>query len=310
MNDKRKSPDYKQWKDRVKDRDGNACRKCRYDKNLQVHHIKPFKKYPEFALVLDNGITLCGNCHSRLKGKEETKNLRGFLGNGSEINRQLRAIEGSFFKYLDRNLKSENEIERNEVVSGLLSHLDVYPNSLFQVLPLLVYVVDSENWSDELYPKREVVKWLKKGSEKKKSTKTSSATKTEGRIKDRIHVNCPNTACHQMLRIPEIANKLRITCPACKTTFEHKLGQTSEPYVTTENLVAIQAISRYEWRLEQKRNQERQLQQQRIEQREKETREQMRREEQRRKEDRWGNIFAFFFMVGVPIALLALANGC
>ena len=113
-----------------------------------------------------------------------------------------------------------------------------------------------------------------------------------------------------MLRFPESANKLRITCPECKTTFEHKLGQADEPYVTTENLVAIQAISRYEWRLEQKRNQEKQLQQQRIDQREKEKREQTTQEEQRRKEDRWNSIFAFFFVVGVPIALLGLANGC
>ena len=256
MNDIRKSIEYKQWKDKVKDRDGNACRKCRHDDNLHIHHIKPFKKYPDFALVLDNGLTLCGNCHSLLKGKEETKNLRGFLGNGSDIDRQLRAIEGSFFKCLDRKLKSANEIERNGAVSELLSHLKVYPNSLFQALPLLVYVVDSENWLDELYPKREVVKWLKKGSKKKKSTKTSSTTETAERIKDRIHLVCPNRVCQQMLRIPEIANRLRITCPTCKTTFEHKVGQTSVTYATTENLVAIQAVSRYEWRLEQKRIEE------------------------------------------------------
>ena len=310
MNDIRKSIEYKQWKDKVKDRDGNACRKCRYDKNLHVHHIKPLKQYPEFALVLDNGLTLCGNCHSLLKGEEETKNLRGFLGNGSEINRQLRAVEGSFFKYLDGNLKSENVIEREEAVSGLLSHLNVYPNSLFQMLPLLVYVVDSENWSDEFYPKPEVVKWLKKGLKKKKSTETSGAKKTEGRIKNKIYVNCPNDACRKILQFPMISNKLRIKCSACKTTFEYKLGQTSVTYVTTENLAAIQAVSRYEWRLEQKRSQERQLQQQRIEQREKEQREEMRQNEQRRKEDRWANIFSFFFIFGVPMALLTLAEGC
>ena len=208
MNDKRKSLEYKEWRNRVKHRDGNACRKCGFEKNLEVHHIKPLKKFPQFALVLDNGLTLCGNCHSLLKGEEETKNLRGFLGNGSEIDRQLRAIEGSFFGYLDRKLKSENEVERNEAVSELLSHLKAYPNSLFQALPLLVYVVDSENWLDELYPKREVVRWLKKGSKKKKTTKTSSTTKTAERIKDRIHLVCPNRVCQQMLRIPEVANKL------------------------------------------------------------------------------------------------------
>ena len=69
MNDKRKSPKYKQWKNNVKHRDGNTCRRCGFGNNLQVHHIKPLGKYPEFALELDNGLTLCGNCHSLLRGQ-------------------------------------------------------------------------------------------------------------------------------------------------------------------------------------------------------------------------------------------------
>ena len=87
MNDKRKSLKYKEWRDRVKNRDENACRKCGFEKNLEVHHIKPLKKYPQFDLVLDNGLTVCGNCHSLLKGKEETENLRVFLRNDPNIDR-------------------------------------------------------------------------------------------------------------------------------------------------------------------------------------------------------------------------------
>ena len=65
-----------QWKREVKRRDGDACRACGETINLHVHHIKPRSIYPELALELDNGIALCGNCHARLKGKEESTNLK------------------------------------------------------------------------------------------------------------------------------------------------------------------------------------------------------------------------------------------
>ena len=38
-----------------------------------------FKKYPEFATELDNGITLCGNHHALLQGKEESTNLQTII---------------------------------------------------------------------------------------------------------------------------------------------------------------------------------------------------------------------------------------
>ncbi len=47
--DVRNSPEYNQWKNEVNSPDGNACRRCGFENNLHVHHIKPFKKYPEFA---------------------------------------------------------------------------------------------------------------------------------------------------------------------------------------------------------------------------------------------------------------------
>ena len=75
----RTSAEYQQWRQDVRQRDGNACRRCGFDTNLEVHHIKPLVKYPEFATELDNGLTLCGNCHSLLRGKEETINLLKFI---------------------------------------------------------------------------------------------------------------------------------------------------------------------------------------------------------------------------------------
>ena len=81
-----------EWRKAVKQRDGNVCRKCRFRGNSHAHHIMPKGKYPEFELEVDNGITLCGNCHSFLKGKEEEVNIREFLSPDTEIDKQLRSI--------------------------------------------------------------------------------------------------------------------------------------------------------------------------------------------------------------------------
>lgn len=40
-----------------------SCQYCGSRKGLQAHHILSKSKHPEFALFLDNGITLCEPCH-------------------------------------------------------------------------------------------------------------------------------------------------------------------------------------------------------------------------------------------------------
>ena len=162
MKDLRNSPEYNQWKNEVKHRDGNACRRCGFENNLHVHHIKPFKKYPEFAIELDNGLTLCGNCHSLLRGKEESTDIEAFLGDDVNIGEQLKAIDGSFSNYLQRKLRSKTQRTRDGAASALFSHLKVYPNSLDEMLSLLIYLVDNENWADESTTKRQAIGWLER----------------------------------------------------------------------------------------------------------------------------------------------------
>ena len=55
---------YKDWKRSVWKRDDYTCGKCgRRGGKLNAHHFKKWSKYPELRFELDNGITLCRQCH-------------------------------------------------------------------------------------------------------------------------------------------------------------------------------------------------------------------------------------------------------
>ena len=126
----------RQWRREVRRRDGDACRVCGETINLHAHHIKPRSKYPELTLELDNGITLCGNCHARLKGKEESTNLKTIIYN-RQITDQLRRLNDKFCHYLEALFRLDDPERRVDAVFLLLNQLHIYPDSLNQFLPLI-----------------------------------------------------------------------------------------------------------------------------------------------------------------------------
>lgn len=66
------SQEYKKWRKSVFERDNYTCQECQLkNKALEAHHIKAFAKYPKLRLDIDNGITLCKECHKATRGKEE-----------------------------------------------------------------------------------------------------------------------------------------------------------------------------------------------------------------------------------------------
>ena len=69
----RKSKEFKEWRKSVFERDEYRCTKCSSNKDLHPHHIKAFAKYPELRFDLDNGITLCSECHGKEHGLNFSK---------------------------------------------------------------------------------------------------------------------------------------------------------------------------------------------------------------------------------------------
>lgn len=67
----RRSPEYKEWRTKVFERDNYTCVQCKakcvegFKVILEADHIKPFAKFPELRFDLDNGRTLCQPCHRK-----------------------------------------------------------------------------------------------------------------------------------------------------------------------------------------------------------------------------------------------------
>lgn len=60
---------YQKWRKEILKMDDNSCLMCGFGPTNIVHHIDPYRDSPD-NLNLDNGITLCGDCHKKTFGKE------------------------------------------------------------------------------------------------------------------------------------------------------------------------------------------------------------------------------------------------
>src|SRR3990167_1372734 len=62
----RRSLEFKLWREAVFKRDNWTCIFCKkHGYELHPDHIKPFALYPELRFAIDNGRTLCADCHRK-----------------------------------------------------------------------------------------------------------------------------------------------------------------------------------------------------------------------------------------------------
>lgn len=62
----RDSLEYRLWREAVFTRDNFTCIFCgQVGGKLNADHIKPFCDYPELRFAIDNGRTLCEDCHKK-----------------------------------------------------------------------------------------------------------------------------------------------------------------------------------------------------------------------------------------------------
>ena len=63
----RKSVEYKKWRKNVFERDNYTCQQCnQVGGKLNADHIKPFSLFPELRFEINNGRTLCIQCHRKI----------------------------------------------------------------------------------------------------------------------------------------------------------------------------------------------------------------------------------------------------
>ncbi len=62
----RRSLEFRLWREAVFTRDNWTCQDCKLrGGELHPHHIKPFALFEELRFAIDNGITLCADCHKK-----------------------------------------------------------------------------------------------------------------------------------------------------------------------------------------------------------------------------------------------------
>ena len=66
------SPESIEWRSNIFKRDKYTCQICyQHGVDVNAHHIRKWSEYPELRHDINNGITLCVDCHLETYGKED-----------------------------------------------------------------------------------------------------------------------------------------------------------------------------------------------------------------------------------------------
>lgn len=66
----RNAPAYRAWRASVLERDRYTCQDCGAQDLLEAHHILRYAKESDQRFVIENGVTLCADCHKTRHAQE------------------------------------------------------------------------------------------------------------------------------------------------------------------------------------------------------------------------------------------------
>lgn len=72
----RLGPEIKIWRKAVFSRDNHTCQQCGVNKELQAHHIKEWATHPDLRFDINNGVTLCIDCHGLIHDRNFRKTVK------------------------------------------------------------------------------------------------------------------------------------------------------------------------------------------------------------------------------------------
>lgn len=105
-----------EWSVAVRTRDGR-CNRCGVTVALVAHHIKAKSQFPELMLCLENGETLCSNCHAE-HHKADRLTVKGERDALKKAKRRtklaLLRAENTALKIEINAIRAEIEIERTD----------------------------------------------------------------------------------------------------------------------------------------------------------------------------------------------------
>ena len=62
----RQTEEYREWRTKIFKADNFTCQNCGVQGGpLNAHHLKSFTQYPELRFDVNNGVTLCRECHNK-----------------------------------------------------------------------------------------------------------------------------------------------------------------------------------------------------------------------------------------------------
>lgn len=83
-------PSWEKQRDEARERDNKVCKACGSEKKINVHHIRPVRKWEveeehEKMNSLENLICLCRSCHGKLEGKWQDASPEEFARRGKKL---------------------------------------------------------------------------------------------------------------------------------------------------------------------------------------------------------------------------------